>query len=278
VRGRTRPEPVGLPMDVDAIADVVRQSRKYRHLCLDTVARIARWALPRSNSQKDAVKRTKRKLHQVYGAYLAGLDTARLDGLLARMPEGEGLDPVRDACRAMMELHASTRERLDVLDTFYEPIFAVTGMPERILDLGCGLHPLALPWMGLPQGIEYEAWEIDGRIVDWLNRFFPAVGVSGVARWRDMSCLGPNDGADVVFLLKMIPCLEQQEKGWGARLLRQLRARHAVVSFPGRSLGGREKGMADTYAQMMDEMLSASGWRADLVMRAPELCYVLQPS
>jgi 16S rRNA (guanine(1405)-N(7))-methyltransferase len=47
-------------------------------------------------------------------------------------------------------------------------------------------------------------------------------------------------------LLKTLPCLDQQEPGASARLLGGLQARIIVVSYPVRSLGGRQKGMSQT--------------------------------
>ena len=51
----------------------------------------------------------------------------------------------------------------------------------------------------------------------------------------------PEASADMVLLLKAIPCLEQEEPGAGKRLLRSLDAPVVVVSFPARSLGPRYK-------------------------------------
>ena len=64
---------------------------------------------------------------------------------------------------------------------------------------------------------------------------------------------------DVVFLLKSLPCLEQQEKGFGARLLREANARFAVISFPARSIGGRDKGMVRHYERFMKKMAGELG-------------------
>jgi 16S rRNA (guanine(1405)-N(7))-methyltransferase len=54
---------------------------------------------------------------------------------------------------------------------------------------------------------------------------------------------------DVVFLFKVLPCLEQQEKGAGLRVLSSLSARYAIASFPTRSLGGFNKGMSENYGR-----------------------------
>jgi 16S rRNA (guanine(1405)-N(7))-methyltransferase len=261
--------------EIDQVVTAVRESRKYRHICPDTILRTATWAAARSRSAKEATKRAKRKLHQVYGAYLDGWDPGALSELVEGVPHGADLESVRPICTAVMQQHTSTRERLDVIEGFYGKILGVTGVPRRVLDLGCGLHPFALPWMGLPEDVEYAAWDIDGRVVALVNGFFARVGLPQAARCQDVFAAEAGDEVDLAFLLKMLPCLEQQEKGSGARLLGRIRAPFVVVSFPARSLGGRDKGMAAHYGGTMEATLSDSGWRAEKIEAGRELLYVI---
>jgi 16S rRNA (guanine(1405)-N(7))-methyltransferase len=264
-----------MALDLAAAAAQVKGSRKYRHLCDETVQRVVRWAADRSRTQKELVARARRKLHQVYGAYLSGWDAGRAGELLDALVPGSPADRVRAVCREVMALHASTRERLPLLDALYGEIFAVTGVPRRVLDLGCGLHPFALPWMGLAADADYTAWEIDETIVELASRFLPARSRQSRAVCRDVLASRPADPADLVFLLKMLPCLEQQEKGSGTRLLRALSAPFVVVSFPNESLGGRSKGMPAHYAAVMEELASGLGGGLVRIEHEPETFYVL---
>ena len=138
--------------NLDEIVSAVAAARKYRSVCKDTVYRIAERELANYQNLKAATKATKRRLHQVYGAFEQDwdYDTAyqQLEGAYR-----QGAAPgIKAACRQVMEVHSSTRERLPILDRFYQAIFEVTGRPSSILDAGCGLNPLALPWMDLPAG------------------------------------------------------------------------------------------------------------------------------
>lgn len=58
-------------------------------------------------------------------------------------------------------------------------------------------------------------------------------------------------------LLKVAPCLEQQEPGSTLRFLTDLPARWIVVSFPSRSLGGHARGMVEHYGQWMAQWAEA---------------------
>ncbi|MCH8949123.1 MAG: hypothetical protein IIB87_01940, partial [Chloroflexi bacterium] len=83
--------------------------------------------------------------------------------------------------------------------------------------------------MGLDTQVEYVALDIDDRIVGLVNRFFAHRGMPPLARVHDVLCGSPDDQADVAFLLKTAPCLEQQEDGCVAGLLRNINAPFIVL-------------------------------------------------
>ena len=56
---------------------------------------------------------------------------------------------VKDFCLERMRGHASTQERLPILEEFFQTTLASIAPVESVLDLACGLNPLALPWMPL---------------------------------------------------------------------------------------------------------------------------------
>jgi 16S rRNA (guanine(1405)-N(7))-methyltransferase len=263
-------------VDIAQIADELGNSRKYRWLCAQTRSRIAAWAAERSKSQKEAVKRAKRKLHQVYGAYLADWRPDEVAAALARLGRCCAGDELRAVCRDVLLQHASTRERLPFLDALYPRLWAITGVPARITDVGCGLHPFSIPWMALPPGCEYSAIEMDERLVTLLQDFFRLTGTSGRAAAGDALVRLPPEKADVAFMLKMLPCLEQQENGCTARLLRDVNADHVVVSFPARSLGGRDKGMPAHYTAVMEKTLRQCNWPAARFALGNELFFILE--
>ena len=52
-----------------------------------------------------------------------------------------------------MGYHSSTRERLPILEQFYARALADIPPARVVLDLACGLNPLALAWMPLGEAI-----------------------------------------------------------------------------------------------------------------------------
>ena len=164
----------------------------------------------------------------------------------------------RAACADLMRSHASTAERLPYLERFFAPIWEQTGGPPRtLLDLGCGLGPLALPWMGLPPGATYHACEVDRRSLEVVGAV-PRAGraAARAPRARPRRRRPAADRSDVALLLKLVPLLDRQDPSAAARLLGALDARHAVVTFPTSSLGGRRRGMEATYRRRLDELVA----------------------
>ncbi|HVM25422.1 MAG TPA: hypothetical protein VM253_08495, partial [Candidatus Limnocylindrales bacterium] len=155
--------------------------------------------------------------------------------------------------------HASTRERLPHLDRFYASIWERTGTPARLMDLGCGLNPLSLPWMELDPTATYLASDVDERPLAFVRAFLEGAGQPHVVETRDLVASPPDDEADVALLLKLVTTLDRQDAGAAERLLRSLRARHAVVSFATRSLAGRGDRRERTYRERLERLAADAG-------------------
>jgi 16S rRNA (guanine(1405)-N(7))-methyltransferase len=251
----------------------VQRSSRYRDVDPTLLARLAAEELPRARSEDDAVKRVKRRLHQAVGAFRG----AARGGSLSDAWAGDLADPeLRAACIEVMRTHASTRERIPHLDRFYPAIWALTGVPRRLLDLGCGLNPLALSWMGIGDAW-YLAADVDRRPLAAVSDFLEMTGQPHEIAAIDLVAAPPRQEADVALLLKLVSTLDRQDPQAATRLLRRLRTRHAVVSFATRSLGGRGDGRAATYHRIIERLVADAG-RVSAVAEASvpnELVFVL---
>lgn len=255
------------------VRDVLKTSRRYRHIAGSVIERMAGEELLKARNHADAVKRTKRRLHQIFGAYATPLPYAKL---LERLRGAAGNEMrLKEECRAVLGLHASSAERLPELDHFYERIFEVTGRPARILDLACGLNPFTIPWMNLAPGATYIAADIDLEMVQFVNEYLPLAGVNGAGIVNDLVAGPPDVQADVAFLLKTLPCLQHQTDRLG-EIVDRIRARHIVCSFPTRSLGNRPKGMVDNYRAMFAQISAGRAWRATEILFESELVFAIE--
>ncbi|MCJ7544803.1 MAG: hypothetical protein MUP47_09630 [Phycisphaerae bacterium] len=264
--------------DAKAQHEVVTQlkrSAKYGRVCEDTLRRTASWALARATCPADAVKRAKRKLHQVCGAFCSRRDLAQAEALINTLTDRTDDATLREVCARAMGLQESTRERLDVLASLFGRVFQITGRLASLCDVGCGLNPLAAPWMDLPGQVRYVALDIDCGLVAAVSEFFRRRGLCGEARCQDVLVEPPAEPFDVVLLMKLLPSLDQQRPGSGLGLLRSMQFGHAVVSYPTRSLGGRDVGMESFYGRSMRGFLGAMGWPFTSFVLGKELFFVV---
>jgi 16S rRNA (guanine(1405)-N(7))-methyltransferase len=279
-------------MEIDELVQSVRSSKKYDSVSEDLIRGIGQRELAARRNLKEAVKATKNKLHQVAGAYLdARPPYSRWLELLGSSVESSSAQVERDnstlntqhsslqlACRELMRHHASTRERLAILETFYASTLATIGPVRSVLDVACGLNPLAIPWMPLAAGAAYYACDIYADMVAFLNGFFALAGVAGQAQVCDLVAGPPHVQVDLALVLKALPPLEQIERDAGRRLLRAIRARHMLVSFPAHSLGGRGKGMVEHYEQRFRALVDAEGWVVERFVFPTELAFLVTKS
>ncbi|MCS7057175.1 MAG: hypothetical protein NZM18_13485 [Thermoflexales bacterium] len=250
----------------------VRSSRKYGAISEQLVRRIGAAELNKRATLKDAVKATKNALHQVAGLYFASERPAYEVWLRQIVRAGD--DATRRAVlRSIMTHHASTRERLPILDAFYARVLAGLGPLRSVLDLACGLNPLSLPWMPLAPGATYHAVDIYEDLARFLQAALAALGVTGSAEARDIIADCPTDEADVALLLKALPCLEQLDRASGLAILDTINARYVIVSFPTRTVGGRNIGMREHYAARFEAMIAHRPWRVERIEFTGELVY-----
>ena len=152
------------------LVDAILTSSKYKDVCQELITYIGAQELGKRRNVKEALKATKNKLHQVAGAYF---DTREhyADWLyeLSAAARSANRDKLLHVCRKIMSYHASTRERLPILDQFYAEIFSYLPPIHSVLDVACGLHPLAIPWMPLGEDTEYYAYDIYHGMMNFLH-------------------------------------------------------------------------------------------------------------
>lgn len=262
--------------ELDQLVAEVLQSAKYREVGEQIVRHIGARELQARRNLREAVKATKNKLHQIGGAYLE-----------QRMPYGQWLEAIataaktgdeaqlKAACQNAMRQHASTRERLPLLGQLYAELWQIVPRPESVLDLACGLHPLGLPWMGLPHGVHYYACDIYADMVTFVDAALGLMGAQASGFVCDLVTDPPLQRVDLVFALKLLPVLEQRDKQAGINLLRALQAKTLVVSYPSASLGGRNRQMGSNYERHFRSLVAEENWQIERLAFTNELVFVV---
>ncbi|MDD2717527.1 MAG: hypothetical protein PHW04_16675 [Candidatus Wallbacteria bacterium] len=260
--------------NVERIVREVLKSSKYQTVCLQTVTYLAEKESRNRDRFKDQVKAVKNRLHQIGFAYFPGKD-----GYLCTLSrlEAAGADPdrFRETCREVMRCHSSSGERLNLLDEFYGKI--LSGLPEirNVADIACGLNPLTFPWFGR-SGFSVQAYDIFSDLIDFLAIFLKIAGIQGTAETRDCLLSPPDDEFDLALILKSMPCFERLDRKLALSLLDRLNAKYCVVSYPLRSLCGREKNMLTNYRAQFEKHVAGKNWLVKEIRFETELVFIIR--
>ncbi len=262
-----------MPIDSAQVRASVTNSRRYRHIAPTLIARLTAEEIPKSKNTAEAEKRTKRRLHQIFGAYATPLP---YDKLITQLQAAQtNPNEFKQTCATILRQHASTAERLPDLENFYAPIFQITGHPNSILDLACGLNPLTIPWMNLPPTTTYLAADIDTEMTRFLDGFLQLSPIKGHAITNDLIAAPPANSTDIAFLFKTLPCLQHQTDEL-LPILDKIQANWLIISFPTRSLGNRNKGMTATYRAFLQNLINPRPWKTQELLLPSELIYVVR--
>lgn len=254
--------------ELRAVVDAIKGSRKYQAVSEETIWALCEQVWPDHRKRKSLEKAVRKRLHGIAAGHLGDPDYAALgEALVLALARGDEAAE-RGLCGAALQQHLSTRERWPYLQGFYAEVFAHTGVPQTLLDLACGLGPLALPWMGLPASTRLWAYDIHEPRVALLDRYLRAHGQPGGAEVRDIVLRPPTERADVALLLKELHRLQRNYSGMrseggvgvvGVEWLASIPARHLVVSLPAFSAHGGRR-LDQRYREMMAALVAGQGW------------------
>lgn len=261
--------------DIIELTQEIIQSKKYKNLYRKTIERVVAVSLGKYG-KKQAEKRAKKLLHQIWGAYYgAQLNFKKLLTKFERdIKEGRDL---KESLLPILALQSSTYERRPLLNDFYQKIFSITGYPNSIIDHACGLNPLTIFWMGLSQETRYRAFDIDKEQVNFLRSIFKLISPESKVEISLGDILVDEfDYADVVFMLKLLPCLEHQNKGISLQVMKRQKCQYLVISFPVRSLSGKRRGMIDFYTTEFQDLIKGEHWIRERILFETELVFVVK--
>ncbi len=142
----------------------------------------------------------------------------------------------------LLELHASTKERLPHYKQFFSDIFVVVGKTESILDIGCGFNPLAFPWMGQTPKT-YAAVELYEKDVAFIRNYFKKTirqtkceaHTVDLEKKEQRSVLYRKK-YDVTLALKLFDLLKKKTV---EELVKNIRCRWLVASFSTTTITGK---------------------------------------
>jgi len=261
---------------LETIRQQVCAGEKYAGIEQGLVTRLIQEEAAKGRNGRELVKAVRSRLHQSAAVYrLSSLELDQLIPTLQALPRDLHAPEVKNFCTASMRLHQSSLERLASINEFFQTTLQSIAPVTSILDLACGLNPLAVSWMPLGKDFTYIACDIFSDQLGLLDAFFAHFAIDGHTAMLDLTRETPTQSAQVTFVLKTLPCLEQLSRNIGPRLLEAVPSDHILVSFPARSLGGKNKGMLKNYEQQFMELLKPGAWDFERFIFPNELAFLL---
>ena len=175
-----------------------------------------------ANSEKIIVKEARSHLRELVGRF--HLKASKRAGFISRKDWA-----------SLLNTHTSTKERLAFYPEIKSYIYSLN--PSSILDLGCGLNPIAMA----EPSVKYFASDINDSDLDIVREFFKDKNIKGEVFFYDLAILKDRlPEADVVLMLKLLDFLEKKSSRLAERLLLSLKCKHIIVSFSTSKLSGKK--------------------------------------
>jgi len=168
-----------------------------------------------------------------------------------------------------VEEHRSTKIR-DY--SVYEKIFTITGEVKSIVDLGCGLNPLAYKEIGFD--VHYDCFDINCKQMDEINSFFYTNKIKGKAECRDVTSMESFPKADMYFLFAFLDSVEQVgNHKISEKIISSIEASWIIVSFPTITISGNP--MNHPKRGWFERMTDRLGFEREMIVTENEIFYVL---
>lgn len=251
--------------DNHRIVDELKKSKKYKFLAESTIQDIVDFEAVRQKSPKNVAKAARKRLHLVVAEYLSNLkESEAMEWLQTAFESGDD-NNINEACLHIMQRHASAKERLPVLQEFYQKIFQITGTPETLADLACAVNPFSFRWMGLDKNTQYHVFDNNKRTIELLDTYFKLENLTPPPIHQDILVTPPETSFDVAFLFKMYHCLEIRQKDAGWKVVEQTPAQWLAVSFPTETLAGRKTDIFANYKDTLLHNIEENNWTYNIL-------------
>ncbi len=170
--------------------------------------------------------------------------------------------------KELLKHHSSTKERLNDYNLLNEIISSIN--PKIILDLGCGLNPLAVH----SKGVIYHAYDIKKDDLDIVSAFFKANNISGDIHNLDIREVKNFPEVDLCLILKVLDILGNNKTELAKKFLTEVKAKNFIISFATKTLSGRP--MNRPYRRWFENLLKNLSSKYKMIRTNQELFYIIK--
>lgn len=212
----------------EEIIKKVKLKREFSGLADDFVKGFVERFLPKGGvkskkDEKEIVKQVRAELRRYVGQYQLSKNSRRLKMLNS--------GNIND----LLKSHTSTKERLGNYSVLENEIAKLN--PRSILDLGCGLNPLALA-PKFPKA-KYFAVDINLDELELIKKFFKKENIKGRVFYTDLRKSFEFPKVDVVLILKVFDLIESDGRKLAEKIIGSVKSKAMIISFSTRKLSGK---------------------------------------
>lgn len=230
-----------------SIKESIESSKVYKKIDSSIIDETIEKETPKYKKSKDIEQSVRKKLHTWVSMFF--LDYQKLQ------KEIESSDNIDELLPLLLQNHVSTKERLDFISQMIKDIDMTIPGIKSILDLGCGLNPIAYFLYSGNKNVKYTAVDVEKSAMELLNLCFSKMNANAQAFADDVKKVQITN-VDAVFMFKLLPLLEQQEKGASEKLINKINSKYYCISFPTKSMSGKNVGMYNKYKSDIDLLAS----------------------
>ena len=254
---------------IDEIINNILESKKYKYVSRDLITRLVTTMSQRYKKKKDIINAVKRELHISYESFLID------DNLVNARKVITNSNDINDVVNNVILKHKSTKERLSSVNALYNYIKNNTNNYKNIIDIGCGLNPITLPlWNN--NFDTYKGYDVSSDLIDTINMFFKKFYNNESYNATVKDIVNVHEECDVLLAFKILPILDSFKKGSSKDVLSNISFKRAIISFPLKSLSGKNKNMKTYYETNFESQIKDLYKIIDKAEFDNELFYIIE--
>lgn len=223
-----------------------------------TIKHRIKFSLLSSSEAKELIKIIRAQLRRLTGQYQKSVKSR------------EKMFQMKDI-QKILESHSSTAERI----SFYPALKKIISnlKPLSILDVGCGLNPLAIT---TPK-IEYYACDINEGELSIVHEFFKKkkiIGKTFVCDIRNPDTKFP--AADVCLIFKVLDLLDKKKYILTENILKKISCKHFLISFSSKKLSGKRMNFPER--RWFEAILEKNNFEYKKIYFENEIFYLISTS
>jgi len=247
----------------------------------------------KSKELKQTIKEVRKVLHKLHGMFNE-LNFEKREEIIENVISEKLTKPeFEDKIKEILEMHVSSKERINDYKKIYEKIFSI--LPKKdirtILDIGCGFNPLSIPLTDI-NNVEYIASDINSEELKLINKFKDKFkeeyNVDILTKQFNLLTLDSknekiikkqisnltNKEVDLTIIFKVLEIIElNKSHRISENIIKNIPSKYLVVSFPTKTM--TNKPMNFTNRGWMHLMLERLEYKYDTFEEENELFFVI---